>query len=116
MNETTKLGITLGAVALAVLGGGLIGHSLGTYEERNADITVMPCSAWADTQDPVIPPHTFAGACSTEDGTLSIPVNGEGPIERCKSDDFNDGTQDYCYTVTVKGQFMVISKDDKVVS
>lgn len=40
------------------------------------DITVLPCSAWAHTEYPTIPPYTFTGACSLPDGTLSLsPVN-----------------------------------------
>lgn len=118
MNETLKntaFGIMTGA-ALGLALGLAFGHQMGVDESDSADITVLPCSAWADTSKPDIPPHTFAGACAAEDGTLSVPVNDLPPIERCKNDDYNDGTQDRCWTEDIHGKVIIISKDDKVIS
>lgn len=50
----------------------------------------------------------------------SAPVVGERPaptIPHCVSDDFNDGSQDVCYTVRVTdGAYIVINRQDQVVS
>jgi hypothetical protein len=37
-------------------------------------------------------------------------------LPRCVNDDYNDGTQDFCYSETVKGEYFVIDKHDKIVS
>lgn len=42
-------------------------------------------------------------------------VNGMPPIERCVNDDFNDGSQDRCWSEGPQGVF-VIDQDDHVVS
>lgn len=76
MNETTKmtsLGIIAG-ITLGLAAGLMIGHSQGVEQERNADITVLPCSAYEDPHLK-IPAHTFTAACMTEDGQLSLPEN-----------------------------------------
>lgn len=43
-------------------------------------------------------------------------VNGLPPIERCVNDDFNDGSQDRCWSETLDGQVFVINQDDEVIS
>lgn len=42
-------------------------------------------------------------------------VNGMPAIERCVNDDFNDGSQDLCWSEGPEGVF-VIDKDDHIVS
>lgn len=49
-------------------------HGKTYYDPNDFDVTVMPCSAWADTATPTIPPFTFTGACALPDGTLSTPT------------------------------------------
>lgn len=50
----------------------------------------------------------------------SAPVMSERPapaIPHCVSDDYNDGSQDVCYTVRVTdGAYIVINRQDQVVS
>jgi hypothetical protein len=57
--------------------GVIVGAYAQQYNDQHADITVLPCSAWADNQNPVIPPYTFTGACALPDGTLSVPDLGQ---------------------------------------
>jgi len=52
-----------------------------------------------------------AVALSTVDPVRTAPV-----IPRCIYDDFNDGTQALCYTVTTDGRILVIDQHDEVVS
>jgi hypothetical protein len=44
-----------------------------TVTEQAPDWTYAPCSWWADTQYPTIPPYTHTDYCAAEDGTL-IPA------------------------------------------
>lgn len=110
MNNTTRTIATYACIALALTGGVLIGHSAGKAEGRNADITVQACN---DTSTP--PAYTFTGACMAQDGTLQ-PKHSLPSIPRCKSDDYNDGSQARCWTETVEGKILVISQDDQVIS
>lgn len=58
---------------VAGIGGALVGARAQSAKDQGADITVMPCSAWASTSHPHIPPYTFDGACALPDGSLSLP-------------------------------------------
>lgn len=62
----------------------ILGIIIGAYaqqaNDQRADITVLPCSAWADNARPEIPPFTFTGACSEPDGTLSVPSRDLGQL------------------------------------
>ncbi len=63
-----------------------------------------------------------AGIIGSAIGAHTAPSNGLGvsdaeeSIPRCVNDDFNDGTQDICYSVRVDGAVFVLSGDDEVVS
>ncbi len=45
-----------------------------------------------------------------------VPEAESPSIPRCLSDDFNDGSQPLCWTVTVEGTVLVINAHDDVVS
>ena len=68
----SKLGTFAAGIAVGVtlIGGAVLVHQATTPAP---DVTVMPCSAWADTQYPVIPANTFTDACLNDDGTFSTP-------------------------------------------
>lgn len=70
MNKRTEH--TLVAIALVATGvtGGVLGHLAHTEQPAP---TVVSCSAWADTSDPVLPPNTVPDVCVTDDGYLSTP-------------------------------------------
>jgi hypothetical protein len=52
--------------------------------------------------------------------TISTVATSSAPadagIPRCLSDDFNDGSQPMCYTITVDRTVVVIDSSDQVVS
>ena len=64
---------TVALAALALLAGAAIGAHAQGASDAHADITVLPCSAYATTSTPVTPAYTFIGACALPDGTLSTP-------------------------------------------
>ena len=68
---TGKLGIFVIGFVVGILA--LLGSSF-LNPTPAPDITVMPCSAWTNTQNPVIPANTFTGACLAEDGSF-IPAS-----------------------------------------
>jgi hypothetical protein len=108
-----KIALYIAGTALALVGGIAVGHGAGVHEERSADITVMSCSAWADTSNPVIPPHTFSGACSLPDGTLSTPATADS-IPRCAAKDYNSTHVPLCYgTDTTTGKVFVLNAQDQ---
>jgi hypothetical protein len=41
-----------------------------TLANPPATYTVAPCSLWADTSSPVLPPHTILNECARPDGTI----------------------------------------------
>jgi hypothetical protein len=50
-------------------------------------------------------------------GAVIVEQTTPETIERCHFDDFNDGSQDVCFTVNVKtGQVIVIDSTDTVIS
>lgn len=48
----------------------VMGYAIGQHDASSADITVMPCSAWANDARPQIPANTLTDACVDEAGTL----------------------------------------------
>jgi hypothetical protein len=61
--------------------GVIVGAYAQQFNDQRADITVLPCSAWANSATPDIPPFTFTGACAMPDGSLSVPDLGQLPTE-----------------------------------
>lgn len=58
-----------------------------------------------------------AAAGTAAVGSANMTDRDEPAIQHCISDDFNDGSQDLCYTVrTTDGAVIVINRDDEVVS
>lgn len=50
-------------------------------------------------------------------GNVMHETKGQPTIERCVNDDYNDGSQDLCWTErSTDGAYLVINRDDKVVS
>lgn len=72
MTTHIRLSATVLALGTALLGAS-VGMSIQARSDAHADITVMPCSAWANTQNPKVPAFTFTGACELPDGHLSTP-------------------------------------------
>lgn len=106
-------------VAVAAIVGATIGANRQAATDSHADITAISCSAYASTSHPKIPPYTFTGACVLPDGTLSTPTDptGAADIPRCVNDDYNDGSQDLCWTErATDGAYLVIDRSDRVVS
>lgn len=56
-------------LALTFTGYG-VGYHAGTHAQQPADITVMPCTAWANGAHPTIPANTLTDACVDSTGTL----------------------------------------------
>lgn len=70
--------VTLAIVAAALTGYGIGSNAPHSAAQAPADITVMPCSAWANDAHPVIPPHTLTDACVDTRGTLhTAPTSTE---------------------------------------
>lgn len=69
MNSIRIAAIAVAAFALGLL---VMGIAATPAPSTAPDITIMACSAWADTQYPVIPDYTFTGACLNDDGTYSV--------------------------------------------
>lgn len=65
---TAALSVALTVAALCA--SALTGYSIGTHTDDNTDVTVLPCSAWADDANPTIPPYTLPDACVDPSGTL----------------------------------------------
>lgn len=86
------LAFAAGAIIVATFGGMAIGNTWGAAQG-----------------DRVIADQ--ARALSTVD-----PIRTDGVIPACIHDDYNDGTQTLCYTVTTDGQVVVIDERDEVVS
>lgn len=59
-----------GAGLALIAWGGVLYFQQAEPQHATADITVMPCSAWDNGAQPVIPSNTFTGACVNADGSL----------------------------------------------
>lgn len=60
---------------------------------------------------------TVAGVLGGWAGLSANAADDMPAIPRCLSDDYNDGTQDQCYTVRVTdGAVLVIDRSDRVIS
>jgi hypothetical protein len=70
MRKRTENTLLATALVAALVGGYAVGQVIHTPQP---DITVMPCSAWADDAHPTIPAYTATDACVTDDGYLSTP-------------------------------------------
>jgi hypothetical protein len=70
-------------------------------------------AAGASVQRSIDQPQLTAQAIAL---SSTDPVRTSPVIPRCISDDFNDGTQALCYTVTVDDEIVVIDATDTVVS
>jgi hypothetical protein len=68
IKRTERILIAAFIVASATAGG-----AIGHYQHQEPDITVMPCSAWADGAHPTIPEYTVQDACIMPDGRL-VPL------------------------------------------
>lgn len=44
------------------------------------------------------------------------PVSNGPSIPRCVQDDYNDGSQDRCWSETVDGTVFVLNRDDELIS
>ena len=54
--------------------------------------------------------------CTTGGVITGMAARDTDSIPRCINDDFNDGSQDRCWTETGAGKVIVISKADEVIS
>lgn len=62
--------LTLAIVAAALTGYGIGSTAPQSAAQSSADITVMPCTAWANDARPNIPANTLTDACVDDAGTL----------------------------------------------
>jgi hypothetical protein len=111
LTATAALGIIAGS-----LGGVAVSQSHVTAEP--ADVTVAPCSAFEASAHPHFDGPIMPDVCVSSSGKVVPIVDPDfSGIDHCKSDDWNDGSQDLCWTRRVTDKkVLIIDSTDTVVS
>lgn len=71
MTKYREMRVFVASVIIVFFGLGLAwGYALATINSNSADWTVAPCSRWADTEFPQLPPYTIPNLCVAPDGSI----------------------------------------------